>query len=161
MHEREDRKRKNLHEEQKSQLVFEQLKKRHEQQHHHSLQMMELHRKERAQKLTFTREENSLKLSLTREQAAHYRKAHEHMPALNLTLTPRGRRAAPDKAAKRYYAPTVKELNVKARIPTPPKPTELGHDFTITTKSQKKKSTKENDIDFKTKNKDRDDGKKR
>ena len=85
-----------------------------EQQQEHGLQMMELRRLENEQVKSFEREQRSIAMAQEREKVAHYSKGYEHMPSVHLTLTPPGRMAMPAKAARRYYAPTVKEANVKA-----------------------------------------------
>lgn len=47
---------------------------------------------------------------MLKEQRVKARGRHEHMPALNLTLTPRGRRAVPHKAMKRHTSELAREL---------------------------------------------------
>jgi len=115
-HEYQDRKRVSCQEEQRREIETQNQIEKLQQQREHGLQMMELRRHENEQKKSFEREERSIEMAQQREKVAHYSKGHEHMPSVHLALTPPGRRAMPHKAMKRYYAPTVKEQNVKAKI---------------------------------------------
>ena len=85
------------------------------QEHKHSLQMMEMNRRERALEQSFEREQRSIERAQMREQVQFHRHGYEHMPSVQLALKPPGRQAVPAKAKLRYYAPTVKDPNVKAR----------------------------------------------
>lgn len=113
----EDRKRDEAQAEARRAMEQRQDEQRRLQEETHRLQMAEQHRKEHAQEQVFTRERRSLETAQKRERAVSLRRGAEHMPALNLSLGPPGRRAVPAKAARRFYAPTAKEANVKARTP--------------------------------------------
>lgn len=164
IHKRSDQKRFDRQFQEKQELELNQQQKRYEQKRHHELQMMELHRKEKAQGKIFSREKKSLKTSHEKDHAVSYRKGHQHMPSLTLTLGPPGRSAMVYKAKNRYYAPTVKELNVKARSLAPEKPVEIRPDFSIAANkdlSNRSGSLKEPNVKFKVSTNERDNGKKR
>lgn len=102
---------------------------------------MEQVRKERALDQTFIRERQSLRTAQQREHEINLRRGHDHMPALNLTLGPPGRKAAPHKAMRRYTAPTAKEINVKARPPAEQEPLHTRDDFSFSAKPPSPKRT--------------------
>ena len=164
LHRREDRLRENRQALEREKLAQEQKEKAEHQTRLHQLQMIELRRKEKAQALVFRREQRTLARKHEQQRAMAYRKGHEHMPAMTLTLTPGGRRAVPHKAARRYTSPTAKELNVKARPRQEHEPVELRHDFAVAAKPPKKTrsgSSKSPGAEFKVHDKDRDGGRKR
>ncbi|MEM7569106.1 MAG: relaxase/mobilization nuclease domain-containing protein [Pseudomonadota bacterium] len=119
---REDRVRADLQAQARQQLEAQQRKATEIQAQKHGLEMQELKRQETAQQRVFEREQRSLEMAQQREQAMHYRRGHQHMPAMNLTLTPGGRPAMPYAAKNRYHMQTAKETNVKANRPEPVPP---------------------------------------
>ena len=145
-------------------LAQDQREKAQQQTRLHHLQMIELRRKENALALVFAREQRTLVRKHEQQRAMAYRKGHEHMPTLTLTLTPGGRRAVPHKAARRFTSPTAKDLNIKARPRQEHEPVELRHDFAVAAKPPKKRtsgSSKSPGAQFPVHDKDRDGGKKR
>lgn len=83
------------------------------QQHEHLLEMIELRRRENEQVKGFEREQRSIEMAIKREHVAHYSRGYQHMPSVQLALKPPGRGAVPAKASRRFYAPTVKDPNIK------------------------------------------------
>jgi MobA/VirD2-like, nuclease domain len=140
-HRFEDRKCAARQEEQRKDLEMIQVEERRKQTHLHQLNMMERHRKTHAQEKIFTREKRSIETAQQKSQAMRMRRGHDHMPALELTLGPRGRKAMPHKAMKRYFATTVKELNVKAKPKAPEEPINLRDDFSFAAKPGISKKT--------------------
>lgn len=130
LHEMEDRKCERRQEEERRRLEFAKTEERRAQAHLHQLQMIEVQRKIHAQEKTFEREKRSLETARHKERAMRMRRGATHMPSLALTLGPPGRKAAPHKAMNRYYAPTAKELNAKAKPSAPDAPVDLRGDFT-------------------------------
>lgn len=118
LHAYQDRKREGAQEQARMQIEEQNQIEQLQQKHEHSLEMLEMRRQENEQKKGFEREQRSITMAQEREKVVHYSKGYEHMPSVQLTLTPRGRMATPAKAQRRYYAPTVKSGNVKA----PPDP---------------------------------------
>jgi len=115
LHAHQDRKRLAVQEQARAQIEEQNRIERQQQQHVHMLEMMEMRRLERQQVKSFEREQRSIVMAQEREKVAHYSKGYEHMPSVQLALTPRGRMAVPAKAQRRYYAPTVKDANVKTK----------------------------------------------
>ncbi len=68
----------------------------------HEMQGLDLRRKITALDRTEARELASLEQAGRAEARARHRAGHAHMPALKLELGPRGRKAVPHKAARRY-----------------------------------------------------------
>lgn len=113
-HDYQDRKRETAFEQMRIEVEVRHEQERQEQERQHGLEMMEMRRQEAEQAKSFEREARSIEMAQNREKAAHYAKGYEHMPSVHLALTPPGRMAVSAKAQKRYYAPTVKDENVKA-----------------------------------------------
>ncbi len=152
LHKLEDRKRHERQEEERREMLEQQDQQRRQQTHTHQLQMMEQRRKEHAQQKIFEREVRSLKAAEQRERTVRLRRRHDHMPALHLSLGPPGRKTAPHLAVKRHFAPTAKELNVKARAVQPDKLVSLREEFGVAAKPPKKsRSGSGKDADFKNK----------
>jgi hypothetical protein len=120
LHAYQDRKRETTQEQARQQIEEQNRLEKLRQSHEHGLEMLEMRRLENEQKKSFEREERSIAMAQQREKVAHYSTGYEHMPSVQLTLTPRGRMAMPAKAQRRHYAPTVKEDNVKAPIEAKP-----------------------------------------
>lgn len=116
-HAYQDRKRDTALEQVRIEIEGRREEARLEQERLQGLEMLEMRRKEAEQVKSFEREARSIEMAQTREKAAHYAKGYEHMPSVQLALKPPGRMAVPAKAQKRYYAPTVKDANVKAQTP--------------------------------------------
>lgn len=68
----------------------------------HDVQLLELRRKERALNGIEKREEKSLETSLSQKRIYRMRKGLEHMPALELALTPPGRKVNVHRARHRH-----------------------------------------------------------
>jgi len=115
LHAYQDRKREAIQEQARALIEEQNRIECLKQQYVHTLEMMEMRRLEREQVKSFEREQRSIVMAQEREKVAHYSKGYEHMPSVQLALTPRGRMAVPAKAGRRFYAPTVKEHNVKAK----------------------------------------------
>lgn len=164
LHRREDRRCALRQEEERRNLETKQVEAQRKQAHLHQLQMIEQARKTHAQEKTFAREKRSIETAQQKERAMRLRQGHDHMPALALTLGPPGRKAVPHKAMKRHYAPTVKELNVKAKPRAPEEPVNLRDDFSFAAKpklSKKQGSGKGPEFGARSKKDGRDGGKKR
>ncbi len=138
---REDRKREELQAEERRRLEQQNEDKRREQERVHQLVQIEQRRKEHAQQLTFARERRSLETAQQRQHAMRMRRGHDHMPAMNLTLGPPGRKAAPYKAKNRYTSTTAKELNVKARPRDKQEPAHMREDFSFAADPPSRKHT--------------------
>lgn len=113
-HAHQDRKREAATEQTRIEIEERNREERLNQEHKHKLEMIEIRRRESEQRKSFEREERSIAMAQEREKVAHYSKRYQHMPSVQLELTPRGRRAVPAKAMRRHYSPTVKDPNVKA-----------------------------------------------
>jgi hypothetical protein len=126
-----DRKRFEAFLEAKQQLKDRQAQEGRELQRRQEMQALDLQRKVRALAQIEQRELKSLETALRREQRMMQRARYEHMPALNLTLTPRGRRAVPHKAMQRYTSELVRELRqeAQARFKAEQKEIKLSEDF--------------------------------
>jgi len=164
LHRLEDRKRGERQEDERKSLAWSQEEDKRKQSHVHLLEGIEQRRKAYALEKTFTREKRSIETAHQKERAMRLRQGHDHMPALELTLGPRGRKAVPHKAMKRYFAPTVKELNVKAKPRMPDGPVNLRDDFSFAAKarpSRKQGSGKAPEFGAHSKKDGRDSGKKR
>lgn len=163
LQEREDRLRAELQAHARQQLDAEQRQAAEIQAQKHGLEKQELERQETALQRVFERETRSLEMAQQREQAMHYRRGHQHMPAMNLTLTPGGRPAMPYAAKNRYYMQTEKELNIKAEPrPNPvPEPQALRAEFKEPAAPEQNQSKPAQDKEIPVHGKDRDDGRKR
>lgn len=164
LHRFEDRKRAARQDAERQMLEARNAQERANQSDLHQLQMIEQNRKANAQNLTFEREKRSLETAQQREQATRLRRGHDHMPSLELTLTPSGRKAAPHKAMRRYFSPTAKEANMKAKPNAPEESINLRDDFAVAAqpgKSNKSSSSKAPSNEFRVDPKGRDGGKKR
>ncbi|MEL6687547.1 MAG: relaxase [Pseudomonadota bacterium] len=115
IHSYQDRKREALQEQARLLIESQNRIERQAQQHKHQLEMIEIRRREAEQAKSFEREQRSIEMAQQREKAVHYSKGYDHMPSVQLALTPPGRSAVPAKATRRFYAPTVKEANSKGR----------------------------------------------
>ena len=164
LHRLEDKKTDQRQEEERKSLAWSQEEDKRQQSHMHLLEGIEQRRKAHAQEKTFAREKRSIDTAHQKEHALRMRRGGDHMPALELTLGPRGRKAVPHKAMKRHFAPTAKEINVKANPkPEPPEVT-LRDDFTVAAMPKRSKNTsslKAPGQAFRVDSKDRGGGKKR
>lgn len=70
--------------------------------HRHALQAVDMAREVRALSQIEARELKSYEVAQRREERVRQRQGHDHMPALNLALKPKGRPAVPHKAKDRY-----------------------------------------------------------
>lgn len=86
----------------KSALVARQAEARHALQHRHKLQSMDMARELRALSQIEARELKSYEVAQQRAERIRQRQGHDHMPALNLALKPKGLPAMPHKAKDRY-----------------------------------------------------------
>ena len=84
-------------------------------QRRHDMQALDLERKRRALDQIEKRERRSLEMSLQKQRHIRARAGHEHMPSVQLALTPRGRPAAPHKAMNRYTSEVGRELRRAAQ----------------------------------------------
>ena len=76
----------------------------------HQMQSFEMERKRSALQKSAAREEHSLKLAAEKQRNIRLRRGYEHMPSLQLELSPPGRRAMPHKAKNRFISPTAAVL---------------------------------------------------
>lgn len=72
--------------------------------HRHTLQAIDAAREVRALAQIEARELKSYEVAQRKQERIAQRQGHDHMPALNLTLKPKGRSAVPHKAKDRYRA---------------------------------------------------------
>lgn len=162
LHKLEDQKRQAKHTEELRNCLAKLEQEQRSREHLQQLRMYELERKRVAQEKSFQREAQSLTLKHQRGNERVWRQAYEHMPSVNLTLTPGGRRAAPHRAMNRYTQPTAKELNVKAKRESSRKeaqgPPDLRDDFTLAAKQpsgRKGSSSKSPQTEFHVPSKDK------
>ena len=80
----------------------------------HNMQRLDQERQRRALSQTQAKEQKSLRLSLERSRAVQARRGQPHMPAMNLTLGPPGRKAAVSKAKNRHTSPLAQEMRKRA-----------------------------------------------
>lgn len=72
--------------------------------HRHTLQAIDAAREVRALAQIEARELKSYEVAQRKQERIQQREGHDHMPALNLALKPKGRSAVPHKAKNRYRA---------------------------------------------------------
>ena len=140
LHKFEDQKRQLKHKEELRECLAKLDAEWREREHLYRLRMYEFERKRVAQEKRFERETQSLALKHQRSSERAWRQTYEHMPSVNLALTPGGRRAAPHLAKNRFTAPTAKEINRKAqaRDGIESKPIDLVRDFRVAASPEKK-----------------------
>ncbi|MEO1660099.1 MAG: relaxase [Pseudomonadota bacterium] len=129
LHNYEDSRRDTRHELQRQGLHEKQNEQRRMQSTEHQLKMAELYRRRNNQERVFERERRTLTRQHSKEHALLYRRGFDHMPAVNLTLTPAGRPAAPHKAMRRHISQTVKDQNVRSKTNPPPEIVDVQRDF--------------------------------
>jgi len=98
----QDRRRLKVYQENKSELRDQAENEKSRLVRIHDLQLLEFQRKERALDGLDKREMKSLETSLHHARVYRMRRGHEHMPALNLTLSPPGRPRNVHRAKHRY-----------------------------------------------------------
>lgn len=86
----------------KSVLADKQVQARRDLEYQHSLQLADMGREVRALAQIEARELKSYETTQRREERIRQRQGHDHMPALNLALKPKGRPAVPHKAKDRH-----------------------------------------------------------
>lgn len=79
------------------------------------MQALDMNRQVKALDKIDARERSGLEVKRLREQRVHQRQGHDHMPALNLDLKPRGRGAAVRRAKDRYRDRSGREEERAAR----------------------------------------------
>lgn len=114
LHSFQDRRRRAEQDRQRQELEGQHQEERLEQQREHEFKRLEMHRLEENQKRLFEREARSVEAAQRREWVARHSQNHQHMPSVQLALKPPSRSPAVAKAARRYYAPTVNDPNVKS-----------------------------------------------
>jgi hypothetical protein len=128
VHRYQDRQRYRAYKEKREKLLENQKRDRHEQQRRHEMQALELARKLRALTQIDRYELRSLEESLQAEQRISARGGKDRMPAVGITLKPRGRPAAPHKAINRH-SPGLSEEMAKPGDRQEPQPIDLTHIF--------------------------------
>ncbi len=102
----------------KHQTQSRQETERLEHQRAQEMQALDIERKRRGLEKTEQRELKSLETSFEKQQAIRYRNGYEHMPSLQLELSPPGRKAVPHKAKNRFTSEVGRELNPPRKIRT-------------------------------------------
>jgi len=88
----------------KAALAEQQAEARRVLEHRHTLQAIDTAREVRTLAQIEARELKSYEVAQRKQERIQQRQGHDHMPALNLTLKPKGRSAVPHKAKDRYRA---------------------------------------------------------
>ncbi|MEN5247283.1 relaxase/mobilization nuclease domain-containing protein [Brucella pseudintermedia] len=88
----------------KAALAEQQAEARRVLEHRHTLQAIDAAREVRALVQIEARELKSYEMAQRKQERIQQREGHDHMPALNLALKPKGRGAVPHKAKDRYRA---------------------------------------------------------
>lgn len=88
----------------KAALAEKQAEARRVLEHRHTLQAIDAAREVRALAQIEARELKSYEVAQRKQERIQQREGHDHMPALNLALKPKGRSAVPHKAKDRYRA---------------------------------------------------------
>lgn len=110
VHKYQDRKRHDVYLEKKREMDAGQIAAREESRLARQMQSFDIERKRTALEKSESREIRSLKLSIEKQRNIGVRRGYEHMPSLQLELSPPGRRAALHKAINRYISPTAAAL---------------------------------------------------
>ena len=131
LHLREDRKRSEQQQEERRRIEQDNENRRRQMEHAQMLVQIEQRRKEHALGQTFAREKSSVQTAHQRQHEIHWRRGYDHMPRLDLTLTPPGRKAAPYKAKNRFTARAADEMNIRARPPAEKEPGQLREEFSF------------------------------
>lgn len=102
LHKRQDAQRYAAFLAEKTELRTRQTEARTALQYRHKLQFMDIARELRALSQIEARELRSFEVAQRRAERIRQRQGHDHMPALNLALKPKGRSAVPHKAKDRH-----------------------------------------------------------
>lgn len=104
IHKHQDARRHAAYQVEKAALVERQVDAKCVLEHRHMLQVMDAAREVRALAQIEARELKSYEVAQRRQERIAQRQGNNHMPALNLTLKPKGRSAVPHKAKDRFRA---------------------------------------------------------
>lgn len=104
IHKHQDAQRHAAYQAEKAALVERQVDATRVLDHRHMLQVMDVAREVRALAQIDARELKSYEVAQRRQERIAQRQGHDHMPALNLALKPKGRAAVPHKAKDRFRA---------------------------------------------------------
>lgn len=104
LHKHRDAQRHKAFQIEKAALIEKQAEVKRVLEHRHTLQAIDAAREVRALAQTEARELKSYEVAQRKQERVAQRQGHDHIPALNLALKPKGRSAAPHKAKDRYRA---------------------------------------------------------
>ncbi|WP_372837471.1 relaxase/mobilization nuclease domain-containing protein [Phaeovulum sp.] len=104
LHKHRDAQRHAVFQQEKEALRETQAEARRVLEHRHTLQAIDAAREVRALAQIEARELKSYEVAQHKQERIQQRQGHDHMPALNLALKPKGRSAVPHKAKDRYRA---------------------------------------------------------
>ncbi len=119
LHAYQDQKRSELQETARMEMQTRHDEARSLENHRQHLHSLEIERKTTSLERVFERETRSIEFAHQRDHAMRLRRGHEHMPSVDLALSPFSWRPAMTVNAKqRFHSPTAKEVNRKAKNPT-------------------------------------------
>lgn len=125
-----DRRRYDVYRDQRDALTVRQKGEAAGLQRHHELRMADVARRIRAQKQVDARERKSLETALLKELRIEQRRGRAQMPAVNLTLTPQGRKDVPHKAKNRHTSTFGEAFEAEASATSQWRTPDLTEEFT-------------------------------